>query len=418
MGDPCGCDGLGESSSDGQTAHAAGTHQVDVQAHDETQSCGDHEIKCDISGGQSHAGSIIRTRRSAPGVRTLDGMSEVVARPRGVLATSRRLFTGTVGICFRHRVTGLAAEAAFFALVSLPPLALGVVGAIGALAPHLPADTVEHVRQSLLDASGTVLNQTTIDHTVAPLLKDVLSGGGSGFKFTVLGLALMLWSGSRWLNVYVDTITIMYGLDGRRHFLKTRALSFALYLVMLVVSIVLLPVLVIGPDVLGRIFPAASGFIEVAYWPVVVAASVAFLTSLYHVSVPVRTPWRRDLPGAAVALVIWVVGSVLLRLYLDTSVDSNSAYGSLAAPIAVLFWLYVTALAVLIGAGLNAVVDKLWPFVPTARARRQAAQRAPVQRRLFGRPIPKAPAPVMDAAMVAEPPAPAENPVTAAPGHA
>src|SRR3954451_10592996 len=184
MGDPCGCDGLGQSSSDGQTAHAAGTHQVDVQAHDETQSCGDHEIKCDISGGQSHAGSIIRTRRSAPGVRTLDGMSEVVARPRGVLATSRRLFTGTVGICFRHRVTGLAAEAAFFALVSLPPLALGVVGAIGALAPHLPADTVEHVRRSLLDASGTVLNQTTIDHTVAPLLKDVLSGGGSGFKFT------------------------------------------------------------------------------------------------------------------------------------------------------------------------------------------------------------------------------------------
>ena len=185
----------------------------------------------------------------------------------------------------------------------------------------------------------------------------------------------MLWSGSRWLNVYVDTITIMYGLDGRRHFLKTRALSFALYLVMLVVSIVLLPVLVVGPEVLGRIFPAASGFIEVAYWPVVVAASVSFLTSLYHVSVPVRTPWRRDLPGAAVALVIWIVGSVLLRIYLDTSVDSTSAYGSLAAPIAVLFWLYVTALAVLIGAGLNAVVDKLWPFVPTARARRQAAER-------------------------------------------
>ena len=108
---------------------------------------------------------------------------------------------------------------------------------------------------------------------------------------------------------------------------------------------------------------------------------MAFLTSLYHVSVPVRTPWRRDLPGAAVALVIWIVGSVLLRIYLDTSVDSTSAYGSLAAPIAVLFWLYVTALAVLIGAGLNAVVDKLWPFVPTARARRQAAERPPVQHR-------------------------------------
>jgi membrane protein len=310
-------------------------------------------------------------------------------------------------------VTGLAAEAAFFALVSLPPMALGVVGALSLLAPHLPADTVEQVRQSIINASGTVLNQSTVNNTVTKLLDDVLKG--DGIKFTIVGLILMLWSGSRWLNVYVDTITIMYGLNGHRHFLKTRALSFGLYLVMLVVAVALLPILVIGPDVLGRIFPAAAGSIEIAYWPVVIAASIFFLTSLYHVSIPVRTRFRRDLPGAGLALVMWVVGSVLLRLYLDTSVDSNSAYGSLAAPIAVLFWLYVTALAVLIGAGLNAAVDRRWPVQPMVEARREAAAvRTVRRRRRFARPTNRRPTTTVAPASPAVASTAVENPVTTA----
>lgn len=345
-----------------------------------------------------------------------DAATDGVSSRGGVLRTTWELIAGTVAICFRYRVTGLAAEAAFFALVSLPPMALGVVGALGLLAPHLPANTVAQVRQSIIDTAGTVLNESTVNNTVTKLLDDVLSG--NSFKFTILGLALMLWSGSRWLNVYVDTITIMYGLNGRRHFLKTRALSFALYLVMLVVAIVLLPVLVVGPDVLGRIFPAAATAIEISYWPTVIVASIFFLTSLYHVSVPVRIQFRRNLPGAAIALVMWVVGSVLLRLYLDTSVDSNSAYGSLAAPIAVLFWLYLTALAVLIGAGLNAVVDRRWPVAPMIAARKEAA--APVERRRrLRRRRPRqrlVAAPAVPSSTVGV--GPAENPVTSVAGRA
>ena len=236
----------------------------------------------------------------------------------------------------------------------------------------------------------------------------------------------MLWSGSRWLNVYVDTITIMYGLNGRRHFLKTRALSFLLYLVMLLVSTLLLPLLVVGPDWLGNLFQggAAQGAVNLAYWPVVIAVSIVFLTTLYHVSVPVRTPWRRDLPGAFLALVMWVFGSMLLRLYLDTSVDRNSAYGSLAAPIAILFWLYVTALAVLVGAGLNAVVDRTWPIVPTAEALEKAAALQPVRESRLVRPLRRRleameeSVPVLEEAPAPHGPSAAENPVTTMSGRA
>ncbi len=292
----------------------------------------------------------------------------VIVEPHpGFWRTCWNLITGTTAICFKYRVTGLASEAAFFALVSLPPLFLGVVYGIGLIGNRLPDDTLNELRARILDAAGRVLQPTVVQDTVVPLLDSILRG--VGFPITVVGLAIMLWSGSRWLNVYVDTITIMYGLDGHRHFLKTRALSFGLYLVVLLVGVVLLPLLAVGPGLLGRFFPNWSNVIETAYYPVVGVISILFLASLYHLAVPVRTPWRRDVPGAGLALAIWLLGSFVLRFYLSATVSSISAYGSLSAAIAVLFWLYVTALAVLIGAGLNAVVDRTWPIQDTEDAR-------------------------------------------------
>ena len=285
----------------------------------------------------------------------------------GLWRTCWRLITGTTAICFKYRVTGLASEAAFFALVSLPALVLGVIYGIGLIGNRLPDDTLNELRDRILDAAGRVLQPEVVQDTVVPLLDSVLRG--VGFPITILGLAIMLWSGSRWLNVYVDTITIMYGLNGHRHFLKTRALSFTLYLLVLLVGIVLAAAAGDRARAPRPLLPELVGVIDSAYFPVVGAISILFLTSLYHVSVPVRTPWRRDLPGAFLALAIWLFGSFVLRVYLGATVSSTSAYGSLSAAIAVLFWLYVTALAVLIGAGLNAVVDRTWPIEDTEEAR-------------------------------------------------
>jgi membrane protein len=97
------------------------------------------------------------------------------------------------------------------------------------------------------------------------------------------------------------------------------------------------------------------------YWPVVLLGSVCLLASLYHLSVPARTRWRADLPGAAVSVAMWVGGSVLLRFVLIKSVGSTTIYGPLAAPIAFLIWLYVISIAVLIGAALNSSIDDIFP---------------------------------------------------------
>jgi membrane protein len=125
-----------------------------------------------------------------------------------------RLVVSTVGTCFRHRVTGLAAEAAFFALLSLPPLLFGLAGSIGYVFDSIGPAQVEQVRRSILEVSSRALTPQTVDAIVRPTLNDVFKGGR--FDVISVGFILALWSGSRALNVFVDTITIMYGLGGHR----------------------------------------------------------------------------------------------------------------------------------------------------------------------------------------------------------
>lgn len=279
------------------------------------------------------------------------------------------LLKDTVNSCNEYRVTGLAAEAAFFVLLSLPPLLLSVVGALGYLDQVIGTDTIESIRQNILTASAAVLSEKGVVQLVRPLVDDVFDGGRP--DIVSIGFVIALWSGSRAVNVFVDTITIMYGLEGRRGIVTTRLLSFVLYVVALVIGAVVMPLMVVGPDVLVRIVPYGVGLIQILYWPVVVLLSVAFLTTLYHVSVPVRSPWLEDVPGALIALMMWVLGSFVLRLYVTHTVEGPSIYGSLATPIAVLLWLGVSAFAVLVGAAVNAAVDHVWPSVATAVAREE-----------------------------------------------
>ena len=268
-----------------------------------------------------------------------------------------RLLVRTVGTCFRNRVTGLAAEAAFFALLSLPPLVFALAGSIGYVSQQFSATQVSEIRQSIVDLAGRVLTPETVTSIVEPTLNDVFQGGR--YEVISIGFVLALWSGSRALNVFVDTITIMYGLGGRRGIVRTRVLSFSLYVLGLVTGVVTIPLVLAGPSAVERLTPPRLDFLSSMYWPIVVVMCVCFLATLYHVSVPVRTSWRFNIPGAALTMVFWIFGSYLLRWVLTaTAGSSTSIYGPLAAPIAVLLWLYVLSIAVLIGAALNAAFDQ------------------------------------------------------------
>ena len=118
-----------------------------------------------------------------------------------------------------------------------------------------------------------------------------------------------------------------------------------------------MPLVLAGPGLVDRVLPPRLEMVSNLYWPVVLLGSVAVLATLFHLAVPVRTPWRSDLPGAALTLLLWLAGSALLRLVLGLSIGTTSIYGPLAAPIAVLVWLYLICLALLVGAAFNASLD-------------------------------------------------------------
>ncbi len=284
-----------------------------------------------------------------------------------------RLVVTTFGACLRNRVTGLAAEAAFFAILSVPPLVFALAGAIGYVSEHFSQAEVDEVRSFVVELSSRALTDAAVDRIVVPTIDEVLEGGR--FDVISIGFVLALWSGSRALNVFVDTITIMHGLGGKRGIVATRALSFGLYLLGLVIGAVTLPLVVAGPTMLARLAPPRLAFLLGFYWPTVLLLGICFLATLYHVAVPVRTKWTFNLPGAVFALACWILGSAALRWGLTvTSAESSSIFGPLAAPIYVLIWLYLLAIAVLIGAAVNAAFDEVFPQTVTTTARRELAR--------------------------------------------
>lgn len=286
--------------------------------------------------------------------------------------TAWLLLKDTVNSCLEYRILGLAAESAFWTLLSVPPLLLSIVGLLGYVDAWTGADTIQSLRDNLLEASRTVLSDRGVKEMAVPILDSVMQGARP--DVISIGFVISLWSGSRAVNVFIDTITVMYGLDGVRGIVKTRLMAFLLFIVALLLGAIALPLMVAGPDAVLQLLPWSTTVVQLLYWPVVIVLSIAFLTTLYHVSVPVRSQWIEDMPGALVAFVMWVFGSFLLRIYLREEMEGPTVYGSLAAPLAVLLWIGVGAFAVLVGAAVNAALDRVWPAAATAAARADQEQ--------------------------------------------
>ncbi|MGH9064396.1 MAG: YihY/virulence factor BrkB family protein, partial [Acidimicrobiales bacterium] len=281
----------------------------------------------------------------------------------------------TVSEVGEDRILRLAAETAFWALLSLAPLVLALLGLAGYVGEGLGQGAVGRIHDDVLRVAGRVLTPQAVHTVVAPLVDRVL--GQSHPDVASAGFVISLWSGSAAMNAYVGAITVAYDMDGLRPAWRTRAIALGLYVGIVVVGAVLLPLLVLGPGTITRLAPGAvtpevSTFVHVAYWPVVGLGSLAVLATLYWLAVPVRAPWLRGLPGAVLAMAVWLAGSFGIRFYLTSGLRRTSTYGPLGAPIAALLFFYVTALAVLVGAELNSELDEMAPHPATLEGRRRA----------------------------------------------
>ena len=284
---------------------------------------------------------------------------------RTSLATARTLARRTVRDSIDDRVPGLAAEISFYTVLSLPPLLLVILGSLGFVTGWLGPETAADIRVEIIDAAAALLSEATVADLVEPAVDGLLQRGR--LDILTIGAITALWSASRAIRVVVDAVTIAYDREPKRNWWQRRVLALALTAAGIISAVVLLPLLVIGPRAgagladglgLGSVFQTTW---SILYWPVVAAFGLIVLTWIYHVVEP-ESPWRWELPGAVLAMALWTAGSFGLRFYATTFIEGDSAYGLFAAPLVVLLWVYLSAFAVLIGAELNAEIDKM--FLP------------------------------------------------------
>jgi len=288
-------------------------------------------------------------------------------RLRDRRAAGSAIVRATAAQAWADRVFGLSAEAGFWALLSLTPLLLVLVAAVGYLTPLFGAHLMVQLEKDLLHGAGHFMAPAAVQHVLRPVLTDVLQHGRGGI--ISLSFPLALWTGSTAMNTYVNTITIAYGMRHVRSAVRARLVAFVLYLGSLVAGVAVLPLLVTAPRWMTEVAPGPvltvlRPVVAIAYWPVLVMVCTALLATLYHVAVPVRGRWRRDLPGAVAAMLIWLASSLLLRAYLAFAIGHSPTYGALSAPVAVLLFLYLSALAVLLGGELNAQIAGCRPALP------------------------------------------------------
>jgi membrane protein len=264
-------------------------------------------------------------------------------------------------------VLGLSAEAAFWQLLSMPSLFLALLAALGYFSDLAGTSTVDQVQQNLLNGFSRAFSAEVVDQLIAPVVHQVLKQGRA--DVLSVSFVLALWAGSSATATFVNTITIAYGMRDLRGAVHSRLLALGIYLGSIVIGVIILPALVLGPTVLPKLVPdgaqeTADHVVSQAYWPVVILLLLLGLTSLYHLAPPRRLPWRRGVPGALLAMVIFLAGSAGLRSYITFIVAHNHAYGALAAPIAALLFFYLLALGVLLGAELNAEIERASPSTP------------------------------------------------------
>lgn len=295
---------------------------------------------------------------------------------RIVLRTPRRwrgaveLVARTIDDTLTDRVPGLAAEIAFFVIFSVPPLLMTVLAMARPIGQRFDADFAHDLEQTVQGLASNVFTPETIETVIMPAVR-MVTQEDPALDVGVLGLLVAVWAASRATKVLLDAIRKAYNLETTRPGWRQRLSGLVLTVIGMAVGLVVVPVMVAGPR-LGEIVSVRLGvdaglgtLWRLAYWPGVMLVTLALIAALYHYGTPWSTPWRRDLPGAVLAMSLWLAGSAGLRVYATQAiVGGTTPYGPIAGPVVVLVWIYLSAFALLLGAELNAEIERMWPVAP------------------------------------------------------
>ena len=261
----------------------------------------------------------------------------------------------TLGEFKKDNLSDWAAALTYYSILSIFPAILVVVSLVG-LAGQSATD-------SLVQNVGSLAPGAVRDLLVKSI-RQLEGGAGGAGVVAVLSLAAAVWSASGYVGAFMRASNAVYDVPEGRPFWKTVPLRIGVTLLTLVLlSASVIAVVVSGPlarkagDMLGVGSQAVTVW-GIAKWPILVVV-VGFLFSLlYWASPNAKRGFRWVTPGSALAILLWLVASGLFAVYVANFASYNKTYGSLAAIIIFLVWLWITNLAILLGAELDAELER------------------------------------------------------------
>ncbi|MDQ4081901.1 MAG: YihY/virulence factor BrkB family protein [Actinomycetota bacterium] len=250
-----------------------------------------------------------------------------------------------------------AASVAYYSFLAIPAALLLSVGIFS-----LAADP--EAIETLIDKLGTV-----VPAEATSLLEDslhrVIENQRSGVIMIAVGVAVALWTATSAANAVIRALNVAYDRTETRPFWRQRLVSLALLALLLVAFLLVFGLLVLGPalsDWVGGLVDATEVFQWLwwtAQWPILVLALLLVFAAILLLAPNVEHPrWQFVTLGSVVATVLWLVVSGLFAVYVSMFGSYNKTWGSLAAVIVMLTWLWLSALALLFGAEINAEAER------------------------------------------------------------
>ncbi len=284
----------------------------------------------------------------------------------------RQVLKRTAKECQADQITFVSAAIAFYLMLGFVPLIGAVVSIYGLIAD--PDDVQKQTEQLQGVVPGEVLQ--LVQSQLTRLSQSTTAGWAS-----ILAILLALWGGSAAMNALINGLNIAYDETEKRGFLKTKLTSLGLTLVSVLVIVGTAAVAVIAPLLLqfARLPAIAEGLIRWATWPVLLVVASLWMSMLYRFG-PCRDrpKWRWVSWGGSFAALLWLLVSAGFSFYVSNLGNYEASYGSLGAIIILLLWFYISGLAALLGAELNAELEH-----QTVRDSTQGTPQPPGQRGAF-----------------------------------
>ncbi|MGG4166527.1 YihY/virulence factor BrkB family protein [Rossellomorea vietnamensis] len=259
---------------------------------------------------------------------------------------SKSLFTNISA----NDVTGLAAQIAYYFLLSLFPLLIFIV----TLLPYLPVnqgDILGLVRDFAPGETMSMIEET---------LQDVMSNRNSGLLS--VSIIATIWSASNGMNAIVKSLNRAYDVEETRSFIATRLMSILLTLAMILVFVIALLLPVFGKQIglfLFSQFGFSDQFLTIwngIRWAITPIILFIIFVGLYFFAPSKRIKCLSAFPGAIFATLGWVLASLAFSYYVGSFGNYSATYGSIGGIIVLMIWFYLTGIIIMIGGEINALV--------------------------------------------------------------